>query len=443
MKTTRNNLKWIGTLCAMMMAAQLWAQNRMDEARMQRDIEVAENVLSTLLKQQLQMKNQFFPLEVEGVYNEGYGVMFRLPTESFWMLPGLRNVEFEWREVELDWRDGEREIERDMREMERDLRDKERDFRNREREFRDEERMIRKGGEKSGETIEIESIKGADGPVRVITRNRRAPGRPARDSASAANYHQKIVQAAKDFLADYGDLISQLKPNERITITNRHENQRFWFPGLNDAKRTYVSVEAVKGDLTQLRQGKITRDQLLAKLVVVNSEFVGDPDPDLELFSSILNRLYKPDLSRTFFTQENIYYERLKDFGAIFHMQVFSGNVVQNESDGKPGERFYHMPTLKLRNIDQATRDAKVKELYPQFEAELKENLLEYGRTIKSLKPDERLTVNVKLTKCEGCNIPASLEVSVTGRVLSDYAGGKMQKSDALAKVAVKKGPAQ
>src|SRR5882757_1961299 len=60
----------------------MFAQNKVDEVRMQRDIEVAENILGTLIKQQYG-KRQFFPMEVQGSYLPGYGVTFRVPSEMF------------------------------------------------------------------------------------------------------------------------------------------------------------------------------------------------------------------------------------------------------------------------------------------------------------------------------------------------------------------------
>ena len=48
---------------------------------MERDIEVAENVLSTLIRQEVNPQGRFFGLEVKGIYQEGYGVTFRLPSD--------------------------------------------------------------------------------------------------------------------------------------------------------------------------------------------------------------------------------------------------------------------------------------------------------------------------------------------------------------------------
>jgi hypothetical protein len=54
---------------------------KIDDTRMSRDIEVAENVLQTLIKQQFDNQRTFFQLEISGSYQEGYGVTFRLPAD--------------------------------------------------------------------------------------------------------------------------------------------------------------------------------------------------------------------------------------------------------------------------------------------------------------------------------------------------------------------------
>src|SRR3546814_5540649 len=92
-----------------------------------------------------------------------------------------------------------------------------------------------------------------------------------------------------------------------------------------------------------------------------------------------------------FFKQKTAYEMRISDwssdvcssdldFGTIFYMQVVSSV--------ERGPNRFMIPTLGLENLDQATRDQKVAELYPLFEADIKQNILEYGRTIKSLKDE-------------------------------------------------------
>jgi len=252
-------------------------------------------------------------------------------------------------------------------------------------------------------------------------------------------YEVKITNAVKSFIVDYGTLISQLPPSERIVVTNKGEQARnpLVDPYLNQ-QRKVLSVEGLKSNVVAFKQGKLTRDQALKTLTVVNSVPVEKSEPDIELLSTIFARLYQPDLSKTYFGEEYIYFEHLKDFGVVYYMQVFSAMRI----DPMNPDRIA-MPTLGLIDVDPQLRDQKAKELYPQFEQDLKVNMLEYGRTLKSLSNDESLIFNVALTQCAGCGIPATLELSVKASVLKDFAIGKLDQSAALNKFQIKKGPAQ
>jgi hypothetical protein len=381
------------------------AQDKVDQGRMDRDIEVAENILSTLIKQQFE-KRSFFPMEVNGEYREGYGVTFRLPYElngpMIWNIggtaPGVSILDGDSYTYSFSF--------------------------------------------PSGEQAELERVMGED--QRVRTETIRGTSRPKVANARSINVDSirevsadKIIMACKEFLANYGDLITQLPANEKIMITNRGDGDRRWYGAfMNASKPSYMSVEATKADITTYKQGKLSKDQFEKKIKVINTEVDDELQPDLELLTSIFNRLYRSDLSKTFFTDQNIYYERMKEYGVIYYMQVYSSN--QNDFNGR-----YVMPTVGLGDLDQAARDKKVKELYPQFEKDIKEDILEYGRTVKSLKPEESLIFDIQVTKCDGCGIPSSLEIAVKSSVLNDYSSGKLSKEGALGKMSIKKGNAQ
>jgi hypothetical protein len=400
---------------------------KLDEARMERDIEVAENILSTLLKQQFD-KRSFFPIEVRGNYRAGYGVTFTIPNlqTGVWM-QGFDVPAISWSNGEGSFsysysdgpEDGVTIIDRQQAENHKEQAERDRE-------------VARQ--QKNRATTIAGSVARAPKAPRAAGL-KRTNSRLDRDSLREES-NKKVINAIKEFMADYSDLIGQLTPTERVVVTNRGENERFWFGQFdNQQGNTYLSVEANKSDLTQYKQSKMTRDQLMAKIKVVNSELDNELQPDLELLASIFNRLYRSDLSKTYFTQGNTYYERLKDFGVIYYMQVYSSN--QQDDD------FWAMPTISLNEVDQKTRDEKVKELYPLFAKNIKEDMLEYGRTLKSLKDDENLIFNIKLTRCVGCGIPSSLELTVKNSVLKDYSSGKLSKEAAMQKITEKKGAEQ
>jgi len=396
-------------IIAMMTAnTMMFAQNKIDEVRMQRDIEVAENILGTLIKQQYG-KRQFFPMEVQGSYLPGYGVTFRVPSEMFgnmFFTQGGGDIELiapPGFSYSRSWSSDDGGITHEQ---------------------------VQKAKSEDDRNYQIAR--------RTSPRTKNSKQRTSTDSAGTS-YHEKILEAAKNFIADYGDLLTQLQSNEKIIVTNKSEGENLrmtWIGSMDGAiKQQLIIVEGNKGDVNLFRQGKISRDQLLAKVKIVNSEISDELQPDLELLSSILNRLYSRDLSKTFFADGNIYYERLKDFGALYHMQVYASNLTNDD--------LYDMPTVRLQDVDQETRDKKVKELYPEFEKNLKEDMLEYGRTIKSLKEDENLIIEINLTQCRRCGIPSTLELSIKYSTLKDYSAGKITKDVALTKITVKKGPEQ
>lgn len=392
------------TMALVLMVTGVGAQTKIDDQRMARDIEVAENVLNTLLRQQ--MKRNFFPVEVQGSYLPGYGVTFRIPNDMGAMMFMLGEQPRIAYNRSLDGT---------------------------------ESLSITAADEELAADEECDNCPDKESPALALidTYQRVQPPAMAGQTDSVAErITLRMIDAARDFIADYGDMISQLPATEKIIITNRGEgNQRFWMSPDLMPRRKFLSVEGTKGDVVQYKQGKITREQLVSKLHIINSETSEEASPDLELLNTIFNRLYRVDLSKTFFTEEGAYFERLKDFGAIFYMQVFSSH----QQDLK----HFRMPTLGLDNVDQATRDKKVKAMYPDFIKDLKENMLEYGRTLRSLKEGEQLVFNVRVTKCEGCAIPATVELSLKESVLKEYNQGKLTQEAAISKISVKNGAMQ
>ncbi len=395
----------------MMWCISGWAQTKVDEQRMDQDILVAENILSTLMRQSYG-KRSYFPIEVKGAYTPGFGVTFRVPQGGFFnkmMIGGFDAPEL----VTMDIRGDNTVSYSYSYTPDPD-----------EGEPKDQDNAT-----KVKSRTEAKTPKGRPAPVGkpVIAQVVRG------DSIDAA-MDSKFLEIAKNFLADYGDVLSQLKPNERILVTNRaggfDADVQFRFPGM-ESRRSLVSAEATRDDITQMKQGKITRNQFLAKLKTINSVMSDDLDPDLEVLSSMFNRLYREDLSKTYFVQGDVGYERLKDFGVIYYMNVYSSY--------EEGGDMFVIPSASLRGVDQKERDAKVKELYPRFENELKDNMVEYGRTLRSLGDDEVLAFNVRLTRCAGCGIPATLELTIKNSALKDYSSGKATKEATLAKVNVKK----
>lgn len=382
---------WVGAILMTGLHLHDTQAQTIDEQRMRRDIEVAENVLATLIKHEIGQHRRFFGMDVKGSYLPGYGVTFRLPSNS--AMPFVISI-------------GEGNM--------------------------NGATVISDG---MGYRYSITTTNGAEEQRNADEQTMRLKDKAqekrevSADSVRSA-YNDAIIRAAQNFILDYGDFISQLGSKEKIVVTNQGDRPNLFFPG----KRVRISVEGTRGDITAFREGKASREQTLKKLTVVNTEAMDVREQDMELLSSIFSRLYRPDLSKTYFIEGNVYYERLKDYGAVFYMQMLSSEQNLNR---------YRLPTLGLEDVDEETRNRKVTELYPAFEEDVKENILEYGRTIKSLKDGEQLVFNISLTKCPGCGIPATLELTIPAGALREYGAGKITKDQAMNRFGIKRGAGQ
>jgi len=67
----------------------------------------------------------------------------------------------------------------------------------------------------------------------------------------------------------------------------------------------------------------------------------------------------------------------------------------------------------------------------------MKENIIQYGRTINSLGKDEMLILKITLTKCDGCSIPKKVQFTVKQSVLSDFNSGKSSLKESVSKVKI------
>ncbi len=253
----------------------------------------------------------------------------------------------------------------------------------------------------------------------------------------AEKSEETFKEQATAFLVDYADLIGQLKPTDKIMITTKSKHSNVFFLESNVVNRvntnqsTGRTAEILKSNLIAYKQGKSSRDATIKKIKFSTSVKDVKLERDLELFGSIFAKLYDSDLSTTYYTSSHrVNYERLENFGAIYNMRVYSSS----QDNG-----LHIIRTTRERGLTQEERDKKVNAMYPEFEQSVKENILDYGRTIKSLKPNEMLMFKIRLTECERCEMPRSIEVSVKANVLSDYGSGKLSRDKAMGAITIKK----
>jgi hypothetical protein len=262
-----------------------------------------------------------------------------------------------------------------------------------------------------------------------LTETADAPKEIDRDSLSNLQTEQ-LKEQVTIFLLEYADLIGQLQPEDRIKVVEerspfvsqgRFLQSRPTSPMIMRKQR--FSAEIKKGDLTAFKAGDLSREEVVGRIRFSKSLAEG-LDQDLELLANILDRLYRPDLSETFYYTGYAYYDKIPEFGVIYHLNMLT----------RTEENLYNfiLPSDKSEDLNEESDPEKLTALYPEFLEGLKENILTYGRTVKSMDRKERLVFNIRLSNCTGCDVPDWVNVSIGMADLFDFDAGKLSKTEAL-----------
>lgn len=365
-----------------------------DQNRMDRDLKIAESILRTLSNSD--KNNRLFTTQLEGNYVPGYGVILSYPNNTL----NIRTSRNGRSEI-IVYPSSKRTTNNVIQSNESD------------------------SYSYSFSTADDEDSKKNKIKEKIIVEQ---------ESKWMEKSKELFEEHASIFLVDYADLIGQLNASDKIMINLKGLKNNMLFFDNNAIKSqpsTGRTAEILKSDLTTYKQGKSTREAAIKKIKFTSSTKEDKVERDLELFGSIFAKLYGSDFSSTYYTtSHNVSYERLENFGAIFNMRVYSSS----NNNG-----LHSIRTTRENGLTQEERNRKVSGMYPEFERSLKENILNYGRTIKSLLPNEILMFKIRLTECKACEMPKSIEVSVKASILGDYGSGKIDMDRAISAITINK----
>jgi hypothetical protein len=454
-------MKKLAVILLILISSSAIAQ-KIDEEKMNRDLEIAKNVLATMLKGE--SERYYGSSSIDVAYVQGYGVIFTLPRHSSWIhvrpprVVVAPKVRVRTKGTGEDLIIYEENIKAYAEEAEK-LAQKQEQL------IQKQKELTRKREELSDE--ELEELEEAMAEIEISADEIAEIAKLAEvqalqwqddfvENLEASMQHTE--QAIITFLADYADLIGQLKPTDNILVKQESPFEDYVYiagwdesdagidvdieadaevddwggsSGIsrNSKGGSGFSAEVSKKVITDYKTGKINFDTFKEKVNIKRAE----PDrksPDLDMFASIFKQYYSPKMSKTFFTESTPRYEILDNFGVIYNIRTYSSYV-----DG----RYYSMPVLDKKKVSSEERKSAIEELYPKFENDIKSFIIDYGRTIRSLEDNDMLLLKIIMTKCEDCTIPKSIDVSVKMSVLKQFDQQKISRDKAMTSIEIKK----
>ncbi|MFY0697702.1 MAG: hypothetical protein JXR11_07610 [Balneola sp.] len=264
---------------------------------------------------------------------------------------------------------------------------------------------------------------------------------------------ESVKDRITEFLKDYASTIGQLKPTENVMVIYG-SNSRHSFPSLVytssngkiDRKETeklpVISGSVTKKDLDDYRSGKINESAFANKVQTASTtdkEYL-----DLKVMSNIFETALKEQGDESFRLSGNVNYLMLDNFGAIFNLDASyrTNNRLFGRVSGITVTGAYirtdsrDAPDAKEQDEKEAEFLASVNEAYSLLKSNIKEYLVDYGRTVSSVKPDQYIltTVNVRGRYND---IPERIDFQLKKSVLDQLDRGQISREKALEQVVV------
>ncbi len=274
------------------------------------------------------------------------------------------------------------------------------------------------------------------------------------DQSDKAVDEESVVKRITEFMQDYASTMGQLSPDENVLViygSTNSSNSRyatFSLKAINDDEKEpaktlpVISVSAKKSDLDAYRSGRLNADAFQNRLSVSKSE--DSEKLDMKVLGNIFRTALEDGDGKQFhlISSNSLSYLYLDNFGALYSMNIHRGHNLGSFRFGSisgnlSAEREKELVELKedLREREQKLNETLEKE-YETLISKTKEFIIDYGRTLSSLKNNQHLLVSLNIADASD-TIPERVTLQVQKSVFDRLDRGQISREAALNAVTV------
>lgn len=402
-----------------------------DESRMQKDIEVTEAILNEIFNPEESSRYvanenyRYFidkkEIESTGVYIENYGVIFKVPQST----QKLDYVVIDGKRIITTSKNGTLKLKANINGQK--VKKYESDgvtffYINEDEDIKDDE------------TISLEKWKNE-----INKKN--------------DEYISDTKEKIQDFFMTYADLIGQLDSKENIMIVSQTEeinenwfyhykvkNTIFHYDGNKDeVKLKNLTAEITKADLVAFKTGKMSEDEFLKSINYSEGNNEESSKVEYNVLAGVFEKLFEG--IDFIYGGQNVKYERLNNFGIIYEV---TANPFQNRIRAQSPRNNIIFKNGELELIKDSETEKEIKKQKEErdiFIQQIKEYMVQYGRTLRSLNDNEILMLDVVLNSNlwnDANNVSKKMKLTITKANLDAYDKGTISFEDAVAKVKTK-----
>ncbi len=440
-----------------------------DSDRMERDLRIMERIYTDLQRQAMGVVGVTNARSVSGAYFPGYGVIFNV-NETFstsFVLEGsiLRTAEV--------------------------ARNPEDQFFRGQRYSSEAERRFFEGGNRSSSADSLIE-------VREVAVAGYSPTRKMSPDSLRFSFYEKNKGVIRDFFANYADAIAQLEDDDRIQVMISHRGSTLSYAFVTSGSRIQsatqnpLRAEVRVGDIVAYRTGKMSLDAFHDKITFSEIDPNSNDNKELQVMRGVFDSALKNNKTLRFNLAKDAQGVLLTNYGAMFSLEVgvqrevlmaglnpsniSSVEILKNNEGGetiivlKDSTRIVLPTSVREHQVSGVVTSTSTRGRTPQgvvtiaerpsdiraqaVEGEyvsfresmdklidqVSELLLDYGRTLRSLKADDKVLVTInQSTTVNDPEVPNRVEIQVDVKTLRDFDRGAMSRDEAMKKVEVRR----
>lgn len=269
------------------------------------------------------------------------------------------------------------------------------------------------------------------------------------DNSDKSIDKESITNRISEFLQDYASTIGQLKPDESILVIYGSANSSnrataFSIRAAREAEEDkdqpeplpVISVSAKKSDLDAYRSGSLNSDAFQNRLSVSESE--DKQRLDLKVLGNIFSTALGEGDGNQFhlINSNSLSYMYLENFGALYSLNLHRGhglgslrsNIFFNTDRDNEDE-------IEEMRVDLEERERKMNDIleqeYEVLISKTKEFIIDYGRTLSSLKDGQFLMVSLNISDSNDI-VPERVDFQVKKSTFNQLDKGQISREEAL-----------
>lgn len=260
------------------------------------------------------------------------------------------------------------------------------------------------------------------------------------------NIAMEVTQ--KTFLADSGSLLLDLKSNEKIqfsidysihveSTTRKIDGLFAYVSSSRDENKRRMTAEISASDLIAYTTGDINQSEVFSRIKTNTYDSSKDEMLDAKILAGIFDDMFKNTYDGYLTRSGATSWTYFEGFGLMYNVNLSSGRNAYTLSNSTGGQSVVTLASGKSQKSEEFYKDIQAK--YPAFEKSVKETMIKYGRTLRSLKSNEFLILNVGLSANNLSGLPNSIQFMISKSDIDAFTKGSKSLEQVMEKVSLKK----